>query len=142
MNRRKLRKKLFQWVFELEFRPEAIEEIKKRVDLEFLNQEDKDFVVNILEGILSNQEEIDNIIRSNLKDWAFERVSPVEKSILRIGIYELYYYKETPPKVAINEAVELAKLFGKDGSPEFVNGILGSVLRNYGEQKDDSYFRG
>lgn len=133
MSRRKLRRKLFQWVFELEFRPEAIEEIKKRIDLEFLDQKDKDFVISILDGITSNQEEIDNIIKSSLINWNFERLSPVEKSILRIGIYELCYYKETPPKVAINEAVELAKLFGRDGAPEFVNGVLGSVLRKYGE---------
>ncbi|HHV80156.1 MAG TPA: transcription antitermination factor NusB [bacterium] len=132
MNRRKLRKKLFQLIFELEFRSDAIEEIKERINLEFLRQEDKDFLINILEGILSNQEEIDNIIKSHLQDWDFERISPVEKSILRIGIYELRYYKDTPPKVVINEAVELAKLFGKDKTPEFVNGVLGAVLREYG----------
>jgi len=105
-------------IFELEFRSDAIEEIKERINLEFLRQEDKDFLINILEGILSNQEEIDNIIKSHLQDWDFERISPVEKSILRIGIYELRYYKDTPPKVVINEAVELAKLFGKDKTPE------------------------
>lgn len=132
MNRRKLRVKLFQWIFELEFRPDAIAEIEERIELEFLSQEDKEFVISIIEGISSNREEIDNIIKSHLRNWDFERISPVDKSILRIGIYELCYYKNTPPKVAINEAVELAKLFGKDSSPEFINGVLGAVLREYG----------
>jgi len=132
MSRRKLRKKIFQWLFELEFRPDAIEEIKKRLDAEFLNQEDQEFVLNIIEGVWNNREEIDEIIKSHLRGWDFDRISPIDKTILRIGIYELCFCKNTPPKVVINEAVELSKTFGRDGSPEFINGVLGAVFRGDG----------
>lgn len=132
MSRRKLRRKIFQWLFELEFRPEAIEDIKKKLDAEFLVGEDREFSLNIIEGVWSKKEEIDEIIKSHLKGWDFERISPVDKTILRIGIYELRFYNNTPPRVAINEAVELSKLFGKDSSPEFVNGLLGAVFRGNG----------
>jgi len=132
MSRRKLRKKIFQWLFELEFRPDAIEEIKKRLDAEFLNQEDQEFVLNIIEGVWNNREKIDEIIKSHLRGWDFDRISPIDKTILRIGIYELCFCKNTPPKVVINEAVELSKTFGRDGSPEFINGVLGAVFRGDG----------
>lgn len=132
MSRRKLRRKIFQWLFELEFRPEAIEDIKKKLDAEFLVGEDREFSLNIIEGVWSKKEEIDEIIKSHLKGWDFERISPVDKTILRMGIYELRFYNNTPPRVAINEAVELSKLFGKDSSPEFVNGLLGAVFRGNG----------
>ncbi|MGC8971241.1 MAG: transcription antitermination factor NusB [bacterium] len=132
MSRRKLRRKIFQWLFELEFRPDAIEEIKKRLDAEFLSKENQEFVLSIIEGVLNKRGEIDEIIKSHLKGWDFDRVSLVDKTILRIGIYELCFYKNTPPKVVINEAVELSKLFGKDGSPEFINGLLGAVFRGDG----------
>lgn len=132
MSRRRLRKKIFQWLFELEFRPDAIEEIKKRLDVEFLSKEDQEFVLNIIEGVWNNREEIDEIIKSHLRGWDFDRISSIDKTILRIGIYELCFYKNTPPKVAINEAVELSKIFGKDGSPEFINGVLGAVFRGDG----------
>lgn len=132
MSRRKLRRKIFQWLFELEFRPEAIEEIEKKMDAEFLVGEDREFALDIIKGVWNKREEIDEIIKSHLKGWDFERISPVDKSILRIGIYELCFYKNTPPKVAINEAVELSKLFGKDSSPEFINGLLGKVFRGNG----------
>lgn len=132
MSRRKIRRKIFQLLFELEFRPEAIEEIKKKLDLEVLSKEDLEFVLNIIEGVWNNREEIDEIIRSHLRGWDFDRISPVDKTILRMGIYELCFYKNTPPKVAINEAVELSKTFGRDGSPEFINGVLGAVFKGDG----------
>ncbi|MCX7796820.1 MAG: transcription antitermination factor NusB [bacterium] len=132
MSRRKLRRKIFQWLFELEFRPDAIEEIKKKLDAEFLVGEDREFAIDIIEGVWSKKDEIDEIIKSHLKGWNFDRISPVEKSILRMGIYELCFYNNTPPRVAINEAVELSKLFGKDSSPEFINGLLGAVFRGNG----------
>lgn len=132
MNRRQLRKKIFQWLFELEFRPEAIEEIKKKLDAEFLAEDDREFALNIIEGVWNKREEIDEIIKSYLRGWDLERISLVDKSILRIGVYELCFLKKTSPKVAINEAVELSKVFGKDTSPEFVNGVLGAILKGDG----------
>jgi len=133
MNRRELRKKVFQWLFELEFRPEAIEEIEGKLDSEFLTPQERGFAFNLIKGIWSKREILDDIISSHLKGWKLDRISPVEKSILRLGVYEIYFYKDTPPKVAINEAVELSKLFGKDSSPMFINGVLGAVLREDGK---------
>jgi N utilization substance protein B len=133
MNRRELRKKVFQCLFELEFRPEAIEEIEGKLDSEFLTSQEREFASNLIKGVWSKREILDEIISSHLKGWKLDRISPVEKSILRLGVYEIYFYKDTPSKVAINEAVELSKLFGKDSSPGFINGVLGAVLREDGK---------
>jgi N utilization substance protein B len=80
-------------------------------------------------GVRANQEAIDAQISTAAPAWPLEQMSRVDKSILRAAIYELRYVPGTPPKVAINEAVELAKLFGHESAPKFVNGVLGSIVR-------------
>jgi len=84
---------------------------------------------DVVNGIEKNKEQIDKLIEKNLKsDWKIERISKMDLSILRLAIYEINY-KELPYKVAINEAVELAKKYGEDSSKTFVNGILASIVK-------------
>lgn len=95
----------------------------------------------LVEGIAREQKTIDELITKCAPEWPIEQIASVDRAILRLGIFELLYgdYDEVPPKVAINEAIELAKSFGSDSSPKFVNGVLGTIYREMGEpMKDDT----
>ncbi len=93
------------------------------------------FAKHLMEGILAQQKTIDALIEKCAPEWPLEQVTVVDRNVLRLGIYELMFgnYDEVPPKVAINEAIELAKTFGSDASPRFVNGVLGTIYREMGE---------
>ena len=88
------------------------------------------FARELLEGILSRLAELDGLLKSRASRWRLDRMASVDRNILRIGAYELCHRPEIPPKVAINEAVELAKNFGTVESSAFVNGILDAIYRN------------
>jgi N utilization substance protein B len=92
--------------------------------------EDKAFIEELVHGIAARQAELDDVIRPLAPEWPIEQIARMDRVILRIGVYELLFEKGVPPKVAINEAVELAKAFGGDNSSKFINGVLGTVLRN------------
>jgi len=92
--------------------------------------DEKAFAEMITKGILDHQEEIDNIIRRFAPDWPLEKITTVDRNVLRVGTFELLFNFDIPSKVAINEAIELAKTFGGESSGKFVNGVLGAVYRN------------
>ncbi len=97
--------------------------------------EDDVFVLSLVEQVLKKSSVIDEIIKKAAPDWPLEKISVVDRNILRIGLTELLFgdRKEVPPKVAINEAIELAKTFGGENSGKFVNGVLGAVYKEIGE---------
>ena len=126
-----------QSLYEYEFRIQSndtstdIDEILNR-NLERYETaiDDKSFVSDLVHGVIAQQAEIDSQLQPIAPDWPIEQIARVDRSILRIGFYELLYLgKLVPPKVAINEAVELAKAFGSDNSSKFVNGVLGTAYR-------------
>jgi len=86
------------------------------------------FARNLVEGILANRQDLDSTISEYAPNWPISQMAIIDRNILRMAIYELMVSKETPHKVVINEAVELAKAFGTESSPKFVNGVLGSVM--------------
>ncbi len=90
---------------------------------------DKSYVIETSTGIKKNLSQIDQEILKYAPDWPIDQIAGVDKAILRVAVYELLYNLEIPPKVAINEAVELAKKYGGETSSKFVNGVLGSVYR-------------
>lgn len=92
--------------------------------------DDKAFIEKLVHGVSSRQSEIDDIIRPVAPEWPIEQIARVDRVILRMGVYELLFDSQVPPKVVINEAVELAKAFGGENSSKFINGVLGTVLRN------------
>jgi N utilization substance protein B len=96
--------------------------------------EDKAFIENLVRGVDAQAAELDDIIRPVAPEWPIEQIARMDRVILRIGVYELNFDKSVPPKVVINEAVELAKAFGGDNSSKFINGVLGTVLRNQEEK--------
>ena len=100
-----------------------------------------EFVTQLTQGVIDKQDKIDPIIEGCAPDWPLKQITIVDRNVLRLGIYELIFgnYQETPPRVAINEAIELAKTFGGENSGKFVNGVLGTVYKELGEpMKNDS----
>ncbi|MYE38071.1 MAG: transcription antitermination factor NusB [Candidatus Spechtbacteria bacterium SB0662_bin_43] len=98
------------------------------------------FITSLIEGVIKYQKKIDAIIEKSAPEWPLSHITTVDRNVLRIGIFELLWgnRKEVPPKVAINEAIELAKNFGGESSGKFVNGVLGAIYREIGEpQKDE-----
>ncbi len=92
--------------------------------------EPDDFVRTLVEGVISHVDKLDAVIESNLKGWKKNRLSRISLAILRMAVYEILYLESIPVSVSINEAVELAKIFGDDKDAPFVNGLLGSVARS------------
>lgn len=138
--RRKTRKLVLQALFEsdcVEHDAEGV--IKRLADEQALSQEAAAFAQELVQGVVRNQTKIDAIIRRFAPTWPLEQIPVIDKNIMRLAIFEvlLNNKNKVPPKVAINEAVELAKTFGSDNSAKFVNGVLGSVYaqlnKEYGE---------
>ena len=103
--------------------------------------EDTGFIHQLIDGVIKHLKEIDNIIEKAAPQWPLNQVAVVDRNVIRLGLYELLFGKrdEVPPKVAINESIELAKSFGGESSGKFVNGVLGTVYREIGEPgKDDA----
>lgn len=145
-NRHLSRSIVLQTLFEWDFLPvekkesatihQEITEALKRNLKEFgPGLEDDDFVFSLMNEILKNHVVIDEIIEKAAPDWPIDKISIVDRNILRIGLHELLFgdRSEVPPKVAINEAIELAKTFGGENSSKFVNGVLGAVYKEIGE---------
>src|SRR3989338_1424289 len=97
-------------------------------------EEDK-FIAVLMKGILKKINQLDDIIAKAAPEWPIEQIAMMDRNVLRIGLFELLFgnREEAPPKVAINEAIELAKSFGGDSSGKFVNGVLGTIYREIGE---------
>jgi N utilization substance protein B len=135
-----------QTLYEYEFRVQAedksasVDEILQR-NLERYEQEieDTDFVESLVHGVIEHQDDLDDKIRPLAPEWPLEQVARIDRNTLRLGLYELLYRAEqVPPKVAINEAVELAKAFGSDNSSKFINGVLGTAYRTLVETVEDA----
>ncbi len=96
---------------------------------------DQSFMEHLLAGVLAKKEDIDLVIEKAAPEWPLERIAPIDRNILRLGLYELLFAdrSQVPAKVAINEAIELAKTFGGDSSGRFINGVLGAVYKELGE---------
>lgn len=134
-----------QTLYEYDFRnsptdPVNIIEVTKR-NLEKYKEdiEDTDFIYRLVDGVISHLEELDNTLRPLAPDWPLEQIARIDRNVLRIGLYELLYCKDDiPARVALNEAVELAKLFGSDNSSKFINGVLGTAFRTLVEENNNA----
>ncbi len=104
--------------------------VERNIDEFAKDFDEKDFARNIVEGVVKNQAEIDSTITQFAPDWPLAKITTVDRNILRIGTFELLFNFDIPSKVAINEAIELAKTFGGESSGKFVNGVLGAVYRD------------
>ena len=104
---------------------------ESRLEEDAVSPQVETFARKLISGVLDHQAQIDAIISRFAPTWPLTQMAMVDRNILRIAIYEIMMSGQTPPKVAINEAVELGKVFGSDSSPKFVNGVLGSVMESY-----------
>jgi len=132
---------LFEWDLN-DIEKKTVETVLERNVGEFApNNADLPFMRTLLDGVIQKQPELDMVIEKAAPEWPIDRISPVDRNILRLGLFELLFAdrNEVPAKVAINEAIELGKQFGGDHSSRFVNGVLGAVYKEIGEPgKNDS----
>lgn len=120
-----------QSLYEWDFHPESdILTIVDRVAEPVIKDVDVDYVHRVVKGAVDNVAEIDGLIAKAAPEWPLDQISIIDKSILRLSGYELLKDADIPPKVAINEAVEIAKTFGGENSSKFINGVLGTLYRN------------
>ncbi len=127
---------LYEWDFSGK-KAETLEDIVEKNIEEFgPGLEDKTFVWQLINGVVSHISDIDKIIEKAAPEWPIDQITIIDRSVLRIGLYELLYgsKEEVPPKVAINEAIELAKTFGGESSGKFINGVLGTVYKQIEEK--------
>jgi N utilization substance protein B len=126
--RRRVRILAFQALYEIDTARHDPEEVTDRLLAEQkLTEENRNFARELISGVIRNKEKIDENIKKFATAWPIEQISVVDRNILRLAIFEILLDNSVPVKVAINEAIELAKTFGSEGSPKFVNGVLGSI---------------
>ena len=128
MSRKLAREMAVCFLFQVEFKKEAIkEQVENFIESYGEMNYDKDYFLEIINGVLNSQKEIDELIETKAKDWTIDRIAKMDLPILRVAIYEIKHREDIPLGVSINEAVELAKKYGSDDSARFINGLLGQV---------------
>ena len=132
MNRKKSREKAMELLFSITLSKDSVEEaMEVFVDNyeENIKELDLDYIKALLEGVEANKNEIDSIIEHNLQNWKLDRISKINLTILRVGVYEIVFDENIPKKVALNEAIELGKIYSDEKSVSFINGVLDKVLK-------------
>lgn len=130
-----------QTLYEQDFRRNAgdvgfdlAEVLRRNIGRYEATVDDTEFIERLVSGVSARAQELDAILQPIAPEWPIDQIARMDRVVLRMGLYELLYMPQVPPKVVINEAVELAKAFGSENSSKFVNGVLGTVLR----QRDDT----
>ena len=142
MKRRELREHVFQLLFRVEFN--SSEEMDEQVSMYFdgvreeetLSEKDETYITEKYKKIVEKIPEIDEMLNASAKGWKTSRMGRVDLTILRLAVYEMKWDDEVPVGVAINEAVELTKMFSSDEAPSFINGVLGKIARSLEETKE------
>lgn len=139
MTRRAAREEAFKVIFQVDLGKNPWTEALSRIlnDLS-LSEESRLFFKQLVEGTMTHLTEIDAEISKYAQDWKLDRMLSTDRNILRMSIYELKYQKDIPAGVTVNEAVELAKIYGDEDSGRFINGILGNIIRSSGLIKDEA----
>ena len=127
---------LYQWDFNGQSKQNVEETVQENLHNFAPQFDDKGFIESLVAGVMKNQEKIDALIVKYAPEWPIEQITMVDRNVLRIGIQEMKFDDDIPEKVAINEAIELAKTFGGESSGKFVNGVLGTIYKEMLEEKD------
>ena len=134
-----------QTLYELDFRREAgdtafnLDEVLIRnIDRYEKQVEDKAFIEALVRGVAVKEKELDAELQPIAPEWPIDQIARMDRVVLRMGLYELTHNTDVPPKVVINEAVELSKAFGGENSSKFINGVLGTIMRKRGDDDDDN----
>jgi len=121
---------LYLWDFNGQQEKDLDGIIRKNLDEFAPGFDDEGFTKKTIEGVIKNLSEIDSYIIKYAPEWPLEQITTVDRNILRLGIYEMIYNKDIPERVAINEAIEIAKTYGGDSSGKFINGVLGAIYKD------------
>ena len=134
--RRETREKALQALYAHELSRDPISGVMDSVlnDLKE-NREEYDFAKQLVMGVVTHQSEIEMLIKAKVDHWEFDRIAVIDRMLLRMGICELLYFEDIPPKVTINESIEIAKAFSTEKSGQFINGVLDAVLDDMKKQK-------
>lgn len=133
-NRRFLREKVLQILYAYEMNGEGLANLMEGILTEIEVEEDKEFCRTFVNKILANKKELDDKIEERVSNWELNRIATIDRMLLRMGIAEIYYFPDIPPKVTINEVIEISKNFSTPNSSKFINGILDTILN---ELKDE-----
>ncbi len=129
--RRAARELALKFLYQTEFNPESYEsQLDPFCERAKVNEETQNFTKALIKKLLLHEKEVDDLLKKISENWAPDRMAVIDRNILRLGISELLFDTNTPPKVVINEAVEIAKKFGTEESPDFINGILDKIFKD------------
>ena len=120
---------LYQWDFNNADTKELSATLARNFEEFAPGFDDEGFAQTLVEGVINNQKEIDALITKYATEWPLDQITIVDRNVLRIGIFELMFTEDIPSKVAINEAIEVAKAYGGESSGKFVNGVLGAIYK-------------
>lgn len=138
-SRRDLRERAFQALFNMELGGDFLEASQFAYDYDKASEEGQVsevpvFLLNLVNGVVDHKEELDNIITDNLKKgWSLERLTLSDKTMLRLGLFEIKFFEETPDRVALNEIIEIAKKYSDETSAKFINGLLSQFVSEESE---------
>lgn len=121
---------LYEWDFNGRVREDIINLLRENFKQFAPDFSDQGFSEQLLQGVMDHRPDIDTTITKYAPEWPLEQITIVDRNVLRIGVFELMFSPDVPPKVAINEAIEVAKGFGGESSGKFVNGVLGAIYRD------------
>jgi len=120
---------LYEWDFN--HRSQKLQElIERNIKENMSSEEDLEFIDKLVRGVAKNLNKLDEKIQKYAPEWPIDKITIVDRNVLRLGLYEMMHTKEVPAKVIINEAIEMAKAFGGSSSGKFINGVLGAVLND------------
>ena len=126
--RRIVREKVLQILYACEMNKESLQPLSSEILKDVADELDKAFAQELIRKVLSNAEDLDNRIMQRVTNWEMNRIALIDKILLRMGICELLHFPDIPPKVSINESIEIAKDYSTAGSAKFINGILDAIL--------------
>jgi N utilization substance protein B len=127
-NRREIREKVLQVLYAYEFNGEGLTLLTNEILSDVNVESDIAFAKQLINRVVANRNDLDNQIRTRVENWEMERIALIDRILLRIGIAELFYFQEIPPKVSINEVIDIAKDYSTANSGKFINGILDAIL--------------
>ena len=126
--RRIIRERVLQVLYAYEMNNENLNFLEQEILTDIPDKIDEDFAHNLINRVLINYKELDQLIKKRVNNWEMNRIALIDKILLRMGICELLYFPDIPPKVSINEVIEIAKVFSTASSGKFINGILDAIL--------------
>lgn len=128
--RRIIREKVLQVLFANEMNEGSLKFLMDDILKSISNQPDREFANDLINKILLHADELDDKIKERVKNWEMNRIALIDRILLRMGVCEMLYFPDIPPKVSINESIEIAKEYSTAGSSKFINGILDAILSN------------